>query len=80
MSGGAPECVWRAPLEREAARGFAEHHRPYGGVVLQTLVPPDAALLVHEDEGYYDEGEIVVDPFRLAGVTVVERLPMSPKL
>ena len=29
---------------------------------------------MREDEDYYDEGEIVVDPFKLGSVTVAERL------
>ena len=46
----------------------------YGGVVLQTEAPPEAILLVRPPEGYYDEGEVVVDPFALNAVKVVERL------
>jgi hypothetical protein len=59
------------------ARSFAEHWRQgqSGGVILETLAPPDAILLVRDDEGYYDEAEVVVDPFRLGKVTVCERLP-----
>jgi hypothetical protein len=60
---------------REVARRFADHWEPtFGGVVLETLAQPDAVLLLREDENYYDEGEIVIDPFRLGKVTVVERL------
>ena len=72
------------------ARGVAEHwagighpdeakakdlaHQWGGGVVLETLAPADAILLVRDDEEYYDEGEVVVDPFKLVRVTVAERL------
>jgi hypothetical protein len=31
-------------------------------------------LLVRDDEVYYNEREVVVDPFRLGTVTVAERL------
>ena len=53
---------------REIARQWG------GGVVLETLVPAEAVLLVREVEGYYDEGEIVVDPFKLGPVAVAERI------
>jgi hypothetical protein len=46
----------------------------WGGVVLQTEAPPEAILLVRPPEGFYDEGEVVVDPFALNAVKVVERL------
>jgi hypothetical protein len=42
--------------------------------VLKTVVPPDAVLLTRQPEDYYDEGEVVVDPFRLGRVDVVERI------
>jgi hypothetical protein len=66
------------------ARTFAEHwarpiRPPYSGpapagVILRTVAPPEAVLLMRQPEDYYDEGEVVVDPFRLGKVTVVERL------
>ena len=62
---------------QEIARDkFAAHWRTLapGGVVLATLAPAAAVLLVRDDEDYYDEGEIVVDPFALGPVTVVDRL------
>src|SRR5262249_13313425 len=51
------------------------------GVVLQTTVPCEAVFLIRkpgdfyiEEPGeYYDEGEVVVDPFRLGRIKVVER-------
>jgi hypothetical protein len=45
-----------------------------GGVVLRTIAAPDAVLLIREPEDYYDEGEVVVDPFRLGPIKVAERL------
>jgi hypothetical protein len=66
------------------ARKFAEHWaRPelvaytgktVEGVVLQTLAPREAILLIRRPEDYYDEGEVVVDPFQLTKVEVGERL------
>jgi hypothetical protein len=47
---------------------------PTLGVILQTEAPPEAILLVRQPEDYYDEGEVVVDPFALNVVKVVERL------
>ncbi len=44
------------------------------GVLLRTVAPPDAVLLIRPPEGYYDEGEVIVDPFRLDKVALVERL------
>lgn len=46
----------------------------WGGVVMQTEAPPEAILLVRPPEGYYDEGEVVVDPFTLNTVKVAECL------
>jgi hypothetical protein len=48
---------------------------PPEGVILQTLAPPEAILLIRKPEDYYDEGEVVVDPFRLGKIKVVECLP-----
>jgi hypothetical protein len=62
------------------ARTFAEHWSQDGlsaefqGVVLQTEAPPEAVLLIRQPEDYYDEGEVVVDPFRLGNIEVVERI------
>jgi hypothetical protein len=66
---------WTTRLEI-ARDKFGEHHRPApdGAIVLETIAPPQAILLVREDEDYYDEGEVVVDPFRLGTVRVIERL------
>jgi hypothetical protein len=61
------------------ARGFAEHWAhpglsDYSGVVLRTVVPPSAVLLVRQPEDYYDEGEVVIDPRHLDKVLVHEKL------
>jgi hypothetical protein len=45
--------------------------RLFQGIVLETAAPADAILLMREDEGYYDEQEVVVDPFCLDEVKVV---------
>jgi hypothetical protein len=34
-------------------------------------------LLIRQPEDYYDEGEVVVDPFRLGKIRLVERLEQS---
>jgi hypothetical protein len=60
---------------REVARRFAEPYQQlFGGVILETVAPPDAVMLVREDD---DEGEVVVDPFRLGKVMVIEQLPVK---
>lgn len=65
---------------RDIARGFAEHWQrgTVGGVVLETLATPEAILHLREPEDYYDEAEVVVDPFKLGKVKVAEHLPASP--
>ena len=73
---------WTTHLD--VARGFAERWQPVerdgvvfsedGGVVLETTAPADAVLLVREDPDYYDESEVVVDPFHLGRVSLLERL------
>jgi hypothetical protein len=60
------------------ARAFAEHwQKASGGVLLETVAPAESILLVREIEGHYDEGEVVVDPYRLGRVKLVERLPSA---
>jgi hypothetical protein len=56
------------------ARGFAQHWGQAGsrGVLLETQAPPDALLLMREPENYYDEGEVVVDPYRLGRIKLIE--------
>jgi hypothetical protein len=46
---------------------------PDSGVVLGVQAPPEAILLVREADSY-DEKEVVLDPYGLSGVHVVERL------
>jgi len=50
------------------------------GVVLLASVSAEAILLVRKPEDYYDEGEVVVDPFLIGKVKVVELItsPSSP--
>jgi hypothetical protein len=72
-------------IDVAVARRFAEPYawpppsvgtsRPDQGVVLQTSAPREAVLLIRKRGDYYDEGEVVVDPFRLGRIEVVERLP-----
>jgi hypothetical protein len=58
------------------AHRFAEHWahpRLTGtGVLLETQAPPGAVLLTREPEDYYDEGEVVVDPYRLGKIKLIE--------
>ena len=37
-------------------------------VVLRTEAPADAVLLIRQPEDFYDESEVVVDPFRLGKI------------
>jgi hypothetical protein len=65
------------------ARQFAQRHAEaaigsVAGIVLRTLAPPQAVLLIRQPEGTgFDESEIVVDPYRLGRVIVQERLPLT---
>jgi len=51
------------------ARQFAQaRHAPSFGIVgilLKTRAPPKAVLLMRQPEDYYDEWEVVVDPYRI---------------
>src|SRR4051812_11199636 len=62
--------------EIDVARKFAEPWTTtsVGAVVLRTAAPAQAVLLIRSAEGWYDEAEVVVDPFALGVVEVVERL------
>jgi hypothetical protein len=67
---------WTKEIDR--ARDFADHWRrtEKGGVILETFAASNAVLLEREqDDGYYPEAEVVLDPFKLERVRVVERLP-----
>jgi hypothetical protein len=72
MSRGFAEH-WQEASRNLKARGIPQN-RFNEGVVLGAVAPAEAILLIRDDEDYYDEGEIVVDPFKLPSVTVVERL------
>jgi hypothetical protein len=61
--------VW--PLMEYAARGGpslcgSKQRRR----LLEAVVAPRAILLIREEEDYDDEGEVVVDPYRLEAVTL----------
>jgi hypothetical protein len=62
---------------REIAERFADQARQGSGgaVLLETVAEPGTVHLRREDEGYYDESEVVVDPYRLGKVRVLARLP-----
>lgn len=55
---------------------FAAHWQDVlgDGIVLETLAPPEAIMHVRRPQDYYDEGEVIVDPFLLDKVTVNEAL------
>jgi hypothetical protein len=62
--------------EIESARRFAENHNhpeyDVKPIVLKTVAPPEAILLIREPSpDYYDEGEVVVDPYHLGKVEFV---------
>src|SRR5262249_38482557 len=72
-------------IDPALARTLAEARtRPCGGqgIVLEASVPRKAVLLIRKPGDYfmrkpgdyYDEGEVVVNPFRLRKIKVVERL------
>lgn len=71
----------------EIARRFAKSRYYSGkdrttkddGVILSVLAPIEAILLVRDDpehrlDGYYDEAEVIIDPFKLPEVEIVERI------
>jgi hypothetical protein len=68
------QFCWSTKLD--VARKFAERRRSTGegAVVLRTVASARAVLLIRPAEGWYDEGEVVIDPFALGVVEVVERL------
>jgi hypothetical protein len=60
------------------ARTFAENWaslKESVPVVLRAEVPPEAVLLIRQPEDFYDEGEVVVDPFRLGKIEVARWQP-----
>jgi hypothetical protein len=75
---------WTSDIK--VAREFARKNKippldysPLGvdGVVLRTVAPAAAILLIREPENYYDESEVIVDPYRLSKIEVIERLPAA---
>jgi hypothetical protein len=69
-------------MDPAIARRFAEHWAQPAltdeGVLLRTAAPAEAILLIRESSpDYYDEGEVVVDPFKLGKVELLERLTGS---
>ena len=77
----ASERSWRRygfswSTQRNIAERFAAHASlgPGGAVLLETLAPIGSVHLRREGKGYYDEGEVVVDPYALEDVEVVARL------
>ena len=62
--------------QREIAERFAQQASlgSGGAVLLETLAPIGSVHLRREDEGYYDEGEVVVNPYALGRIEVVARL------
>jgi hypothetical protein len=49
----------------------------FDGAVLRTVAPASEILLVGKREDYYDEDEVVVDPYKLAKIEIIERLPAT---
>jgi hypothetical protein len=43
-------------------------------VILSTIAPAESILLRREREEYFDEGEVVVDPYRLGRVSIALRV------
>lgn len=62
--------------ELNIARQFANRWKKSvgGGVVLETLAPPQAIFNVRADPLHFDESEIIVDPYVLKAVTVTARI------
>ena len=76
----AAECKYRRygfswTTDIAVARRFAEHwEKPElnsKGVLLRATVPAKAVLLVRQPEDYFDEGEVVIDPYQLGKVEVL---------
>jgi hypothetical protein len=86
-NGGTDRTAFRGPRILPSPGVAAE------GVILQTLAPPEAIMLIRKPEDYlrgkltaegttwepaFDESEVVVDPFRLGKIKVMERLGGKP--
>jgi hypothetical protein len=66
---------WTARLEIARDKFAEQRSHSSDAVVLETLAPPEAILHVRRERDYFDEDEVVVDPFRLGQVKVLARLP-----
>jgi len=64
-------------IARKFAKHWANPDLNSNGIVLETLAPPEAVLLMRQPEDYFDEGEVVVDPFRLDRVKLIETIQSS---
>jgi len=64
--------------EPDIARNFAKRFAGFcdagGAVVLETIAPAKAIMLIRKKERYYDEGEVIVDPYNLRSIKCIERL------
>jgi hypothetical protein len=73
-------------IDQQTATTFAQQHASVNealkgnpmfdlarrrAVILSTIAPPESILLRREREGYFDEDEVVVDPYRLGRVSIV---------
>jgi hypothetical protein len=73
---------WTAQADVAIARAFAEELREFEGgtVVLETIAPARAILQTIDGMGTsFDESEVIVDPFKLRSVRVMERLAPKAK-
>ncbi len=66
---------WTTDIDqaRRFAGQFAGAAPAQEGIVLATLAPAEAILFVRERDGWFDEGEVILDPFKLNRVRLVER-------
>jgi hypothetical protein len=61
---------WTTDLE--IAKNFATSNKLLGqGVVLETMAPPGSIFRVFDNDGFFDENEVLVDPFKLAKVRII---------
>jgi hypothetical protein len=75
------------PAVRRSARKFVEHwHRPdlkptfnMEGVILQTVAPPEAVLLIRQPEDYYDEGEVIAATAVRYSSPIAGRIAAAPR-
>lgn len=63
-----------ANIARRFAQNWADPDTGSYGVVLRTKAEPAAILIAREAEDHFDEGEVVVDPYRLGKVELIERI------